>query len=52
MSTTSEIGAGFGATLREFIRLRVRDDHVVDDVLQDVFVRVHCSSTGCRSHCC
>lgn len=41
MSTTSEIWNEFSAPLREFIRRRVRDDHVAEDLLQDVFVRVH-----------
>lgn len=41
MTTTSEIWNEFSAPLRAFIRRRVRDGHVADDLLQDVFVRVH-----------
>ena len=31
----------FSTPLRQFIRRRVRDDHVAADLLQEVFVRVH-----------
>ncbi len=41
MSTTEQVWDEFSAALRAFIRRRVPDDHVADDLLQDVFVRIH-----------
>ena len=41
VSRTEEVWNEFGTTLRKFIRRRVKDDHVADDLLQEVFVRVH-----------
>ena len=41
MKTTQQIWDEFSAALRTFIRRRVKDDHVADDLLQDVFVRIH-----------
>lgn len=41
MNTTSAIWNDFSTPLREFIRRRVRDAHTAEDLLQDVFVRVH-----------
>ncbi|MCI0465246.1 MAG: RNA polymerase sigma factor SigZ [Gemmataceae bacterium] len=39
--TTDAIWARLSADLRRFIRRRVADDHVADDLLQETFVRVH-----------
>ena len=41
MSETQQVWDEFSTALRAFIRRRVRDDHVADDLLQDVFVRIH-----------
>tara|TARA_R110002167_G_scaffold189432_1_gene391543 strand:+ start:241 stop:813 length:573 start_codon:yes stop_codon:yes gene_type:complete len=41
MSDTQQVWDDFGTALRAFIRRRVKDDHVADDLLQDVFVRIH-----------
>jgi RNA polymerase sigma-70 factor, ECF subfamily len=39
--TTEAIWSHLSADLRRFIRRRVTDDHVADDLLQETFVRVH-----------
>jgi RNA polymerase sigma-70 factor (ECF subfamily) len=39
--TTDSIWTRLNADLRPFIRRRVADDHVADDLLQETFVRVH-----------
>src|SRR5215212_9065357 len=39
--STEAIWAHLSSDLRRFIRRRVPDDHVVDDLLQETFVRVH-----------
>src|SRR4029079_15942620 len=39
--TTEAIWTRLSSDLRRFIRRRVADDHVADDLLQDTFVRVH-----------
>jgi RNA polymerase sigma-70 factor (ECF subfamily) len=39
--STEAIWAGLSADLRRFIRRRVADDHVTEDLLQEIFVRVH-----------
>lgn len=39
--TTDAIWTQLSADLRRFIRRRVSDDHVADDLLQETFVRVH-----------
>lgn len=39
--TTDAIWAHLSSDLRRFIRRRVPDDHVADDLLQETFVRVH-----------
>lgn len=39
--TTDAIWTHLSADLRRFIRRRVADDHVADDLLQETFVRVH-----------
>lgn len=39
--TTDAIWTHLSADLRRFIRRRVPDDHVADDLLQETFVRVH-----------
>ncbi len=41
VSETQQVWDEFSTALRAFIRRRVRDDHVADDLLQDVFVRIH-----------
>ena len=39
--TTEQIWEQFGSSLRQFILRQVGDRHVADDLLQDVFVRIH-----------
>lgn len=39
--TTDAIWSHLSSELRRFIRRRVPDDHVADDLLQETFVRVH-----------
>ena len=39
--TTDAIWMHLSSDLRRFIRRRVSDDHVADDLLQETFVRVH-----------
>lgn len=39
--STDAIWTHLSADLRRFIRRRVSDDHVADDLLQETFVRVH-----------
>ena len=39
--TTDAIWTHLSSDLRRFIRRRVLDDHVTDDLLQETFVRVH-----------
>ncbi len=39
--STEQIWEDFRAPLRSFIRRRVRDDHVADDLLQEVFLKIH-----------
>ncbi len=39
--STEAIWAHLSADLRRFIRRRVTDDHVAEDLLQETFVRVH-----------
>jgi RNA polymerase sigma-70 factor (ECF subfamily) len=39
--TTDAIWMHLSSELRRFIRRRVSDDHVADDLLQETFVRVH-----------
>jgi len=39
--TTDSVWTRLSADLRQFIRRRVADDHVADDLLQETFVRVH-----------
>jgi RNA polymerase sigma-70 factor (ECF subfamily) len=39
--STDAIWAHLNTDLRRFIRSRVHDDHVADDLLQETFVRVH-----------
>ena len=41
VSETQQIWDEFSTALRAFIRRRVKDDHVADDLLQDVFIRIH-----------
>lgn len=39
--TTEAVWTHLSSDLRRFIRRRVADDHVADDLLQEAFVRVH-----------
>jgi RNA polymerase sigma-70 factor (ECF subfamily) len=39
--STEAVWRGLSADLRRFIRRRVSDDHVADDLLQETFVRIH-----------
>ena len=39
--STEQIWEDFRAPLRSFIRRRVRDDHVADDLLQEAFLKIH-----------
>ena len=39
--TTKHIWEAFHAPLRRFIRARVRDDTIAEDILQDVFLKIH-----------
>src|SRR5437764_10633051 len=39
--TTDAIWTHLSSDLRRFIRRRVSDDHVADDLVQETFVRVH-----------
>lgn len=39
--TTDAIWTHLSSDLRRFIRRRVPDDHVADDLLQETFMRVH-----------
>ena len=39
--TTEQIWKDLGSSLHQFILRRVGDRHVADDLLQDVFVRIH-----------
>lgn len=41
MTTTELIWTDMRSDLRRFIRRRVADDHVADDLLQETFVRIH-----------
>ena len=38
---TQQVWEDFSAALRAFIRRRVNDAHIADDLLQEVFVRIH-----------
>lgn len=39
--TTSSVWTHLSADLRQFIRRRVPDEHVADDLLQETFLRIH-----------
>jgi len=39
--TTANVWQELSGDLRRFIRRRVADDHTADDLLQDVFLRIH-----------
>jgi len=39
--TTQQVWGELGAALRHFILRRVGDPHLAEDLLQDVFVRIH-----------
>lgn len=40
-TTTDAIWTHLSSDLRRFIRRRVSDDHVTDDLLQETFIRIH-----------
>jgi RNA polymerase sigma-70 factor (ECF subfamily) len=44
--STDAVWSHLSSDLRRFIRRRVSDDHVADDLLQESFVRVHRSLAG------
>src|SRR5687768_4063909 len=46
--STEAIWTHLSSDLRRFIRRRVSDDHVADDLLQETFVRVHRSLPALR----
>jgi len=39
--STDTIWAALSADMRQFIRRRVSDEHAADDLLQEVFIRIH-----------
>jgi len=39
--TTEQLWEDFHAPLRQFIRTQVRDEQQTDDLLQDVFLKIH-----------
>lgn len=39
--STDAVWSTLNADLRRFIRRRVPDDHIADDLLQETFVRIH-----------
>lgn len=41
MPTTSSVWTQLSTDLRQFIRRRVPDEHVADDLLQETFLRIH-----------
>lgn len=41
MNTSEEIWNQYRHTLRTFVRSRIQDKHDVDDLLQEIFVRLH-----------
>ena len=47
--TTEEVWRSFAERLRRFIASRVRNGHDVDDLLQDVFARIHAGLDGVDS---
>ena len=47
--STETIWSQLSSDLRRFIRRRVADEHVADDLLQDTFVRIHRSLATVRS---
>src|SRR5262245_41868323 len=40
--STEAVWSHLSSDLRRYIRRRVSDDHVAEDLLQETFVRVHC----------
>ncbi len=47
--TTEEVWTAFSAPLRGYIRRQVRNESAVDDLLQEVFVRVHTHGANIRA---
>ena len=47
-ATTASIWTAFGDRVRGFIRRRVREEADVDDILQDVFIKIHAGLPGLR----
>ena len=41
MTTTQSVWDAFHAPLQQFIRRRVSDEATAEDVLQDVFLKIH-----------
>ena len=39
--TTEQVWDAFHAPLQQFIRRRISDEHTAEDVLQDVFLKIH-----------
>lgn len=48
MESLESLWADCSAALRTFIRSRVEDDAVADDLLQEVFIRIHENMAGLR----
>ncbi len=46
--TAESVWAAFNDGLRGFVRSRVRDRHAADDILQDVYLRIHTHVGGLR----
>ena len=41
LTTTEQVWDAFHAPLQQFIRRRISDEHTAEDVLQDVFLKIH-----------
>lgn len=46
--TAESVWGAFDEVLRGFVRSRVRDPHAADDILQDVYLRIHTHIGGLR----
>ena len=49
-SETQQLWAAFGERLRAFIRRRVESDADADDILQEVFLRIHRHADTVKHH--
>jgi RNA polymerase sigma-70 factor, ECF subfamily len=47
--TTQDVWSSFGDRLRRFIAARVRNGHDADDILQEVFAKIHAGLSGVDS---